>query len=192
MYIYLDKALPFQHLRIYDGYKPENRTMNLILDLHNYYIRHKGLLVSRNMFFTVLANLFKCKGEDERAAIKWCKKYTDKEYYDEMVQIVLQVYNREEIKRIPNKKIGQFLCFTAEDIAESYCCFSEERKVEAKKARNNNHYEKRRKSAGKLSTEEKQKMHLEYLRLHPDIKDKEAMEALGIGRTTFYDLKKLI
>ena len=191
-YVYCDKAVPFEHLRLYDGYKPENRTMNIILDLHNFFIRNKGCLVSRNMFFTILASLFKYKGESDRAAIKWCKKYVDSSYYDEMVETVLNVYKSDKIYRFSNERIAKLLCFTPEDIEQSYCCFSAERRAEAKRNRNKRHYEKRMKQEGKISSEEKQKMCLEYLRNHPGIKEKEALKALNIGRSTFYKLKKLL
>ena len=191
-YVYCDKALPFEHLHLYDGYKPENRTMNIILDLHNFFIRNKGCLVSRNMFFTILASLFKYKGESDRAAIKWCKKYVDSSYYDEMVETVLNVYKSDKIYRFSNEKIAKLLCFTPDDIEQSYCCFSKERKVEAKRSRNKRHYEKRRNQEGKMSPKEKQQMCIKYLREHPDIKEKEATKILDIGRSTFYKLKKLL
>lgn len=191
-YVYCDKALPFEHLHPYGGYKPENRTMNIILDLHNFFIRNKGCLVSRNIFFTILASLFKYKGESDRAAIKWCKKYVDSSYYDEMVETVLNVYKSDKIYRFSNERIAKLLCFTPDDIAQSYCCFSEERKVEAKRNRNKRYYEKRRKEDGKISPEEKQQMCLEYLRNHPGIKEKDGMNALNVSRTTFYELKKMI
>ncbi len=191
-YVYCDKALPFEHLHPYDGYKPENRTMNIVLDLHNFFIRNKGCLVSRNMFFTILASLFKYKGESDRAAIKWCKKYVDASYYDEMVETVLNVYKSDKIYRFSNERIAKLLCFTPEDIEQSYCCFSAERRAKAKKSRNKKYYNKRRNQEGKMSPEEKQKMCLEYLKEHTDIKEKEALKALNIGRSTFYKLKKMM
>lgn len=191
-YIYCDKALPFEHLHVLDNYKPQNRTMNLILDLHNFFIRSKGVLVSRNMYFTIIASLFKYKSQSERAAIKWCQKYVDKLYYDEMVETVQNVYKSDKIYRFSNEKIARLLCFTPEDIADSYCCFSEERRAEAKKARNKNSYERKRIKAGKLSPAERREMNIEYLKAHPGIKEKEAIKVLGIGRSTFYELKKAV
>ena len=148
--------------------------------------------MSRNMFFTILASLFKYKGESDRAAIRWCKRYVDSNYYDEMVDTVLNVYKSDKIYRFSNEKIAKLLCFTPDDIEQSYCCFSKERKVEAKRSRNKRHYEKRRNQEGKMSPKEKQQMCLEYLREHPDIKEKEATKILDIGRSTFYKLKKLL
>lgn len=192
LYIYLDKALPFAHLKPYDNFKSQNRTWNIILDLHNFFIRHKGILVSRNMFFTILANLFKVAEQSDRAAINWCKRYVDAEYFDEMVSIIEQVYNNNKVRRIPNFVIASHLCFTPEDIEKSHCCFSEERRAQAKKDRDKKQYKKKRAEVGKLSNEERKQLQLEYLRAHPDIKDKEAMKALGICRSSFYTLKKLL
>ena len=48
------------------------------------------------------------------------------------------------------------------------------------------------KQMGKLTPEEKQQMCLEYLRNHPGIKEKDALKALNIGRSTFYKLKKMM
>lgn len=191
-YIYCDKALPYDHLRIYDGYKPQNRTMNLILDLHNFFIRSKGVLVSRNMYFTILASLFKHKGESERAAIKWCQKYVDELYHEEMVETVLNVYRSDKTYRFSNEKIARLLCFSPEDISESYCHFSEVRRAEAKKARNKNSYERKRIRENKMTPAEKREIHIEFLKKHPDIKEKEALKKLGIGRSTFYKLKKTV
>ncbi len=60
-YIYSENNLPYLHLRKYDGYHKNNRNMNLILDLHNFFIAHKGCLVSRTIFFYILACLFKIR-----------------------------------------------------------------------------------------------------------------------------------
>ena len=192
LYIYSEKALPYEHLRVYDGYKAKNRTCNLILDLHNFFIRNKGFLVSRNMFFFILANLLKSKDQTERAAIKWCLKYVDDEFKDEMIEIVQNVYNLKKTYRFTNKKIAGLLCFSDSDIAESYCLFSDERRKEAKKIRNQNYYINQLNKTGKLTPAERKAIHLEYLQAHPDIKPKEAMEVLGIGKTTFFSLKKIL
>ena len=91
------------------------------------------------MFFFILANLLKSKGQKERAAIKWCLNYVDDEFKDEMVEIVQNVYNLEKTYRFTNKKIASLLCFSDTDIAESHCLFSDERRKEAKKVRNQNY-----------------------------------------------------
>ena len=160
--------------------------MNLILDLHNFFIRSKGVLVSRNMYFTIMASLFKYKGESERAAIKWCQKYVDKFYHDEMVEAVLNVYRSDKTYRFSNEKIACLLCFSPEDISESYCHFSEVRRAKAKKARNKNSYERKRIRENKMTPAERREIYITFLKEHSDIKEKEALKTLGIGRTTYY------
>lgn len=192
LYIFHEHSLPFDQLKPYDKYKKENRTWNLILDLHNFFIRHKGVLVSRNMYFTILAHLFKHKKESVRSAINWCKRYVDTEYYDEMVKIIEQAYSSSKTYRFSNERIAELLCFDETDINESYCNFSEERQKEAKKKRNQDYYTRKRNEAGKLSPKERQMLHLEYLKAHPEINDKDGMKALNVSRTTFYALKKMI
>lgn len=107
-----------------------------------------------------------------------------------MRHIIETTYKSKAKYRFSNVQIANCLCFTEEDIANSWCNFSEERKKEAKKIRNHNTYEKKRATSGKVSPKEKEKMNLEYLKAHPDISAKEGMVALGVGRTTFFNLKK--
>ena len=84
------------------------------------------------------------------------------------------------------------LCFTEEDIAESFCNFSDERVQNARKVRNRNHYEKNVHKAGKLTNEERKKRNLDYLKEHPDATAEDAKIHLGLGRTTYFNLKKEI
>ena len=190
LYLYHEKSLPFEHLKPYTNFKPENRTWNLIYDIQNLFIRRHGYLPSRNMFFTVLAHIFKYKKESVRNAIKFCMRFVDKEYKDEMVEIIETVFSNDKIYTPNHEKIARLFCMSERDINESYCNFSKERKDAARKVRNHNHYENNRIKAGKLSPAERREMHIAFLKAHPDIKDKEAMEILGIGRSTFYTLKK--
>ncbi len=106
-----------------------------------------------------------------------------------MCHIIEMTYKSKAKYRFSNIQIANCLCFTEEDIANSWCNFSAERKKEAKKIRNHNTYEKKRTALGKPSPKEKEKLNLEYLRAHPDISAKDGMAALGVGRTTFFELK---
>ena len=192
LYIYSENSLPYLHLRTYDGYKAQNRTMNLILDLHHFFIRHKGCLVSRNVFFYIVASLFRLKKMPVSDCLHWCNKYVDSSFRNEMYQIVTLTYKCKTKHHISNKQIADMLCFTEEDIAESFCNFSDERVQNARKIRNRNHYEKNVHKAGKLTNEERKKRNLDYLKEHPDASFEEANKQLGIGRTTYFNLKKEI
>lgn len=190
IYIYSENGLPYLHLRNYDGYNSHNRIWNLILDLHNFFIRHKGYLISRNMFFYILACLFKLKKEPKSNCIHWCKKYVDNEYYAEMRQIIELTYKSKTKYRFSYIQIANMLSFTKEDITLSFCNFSDERKNEAKKARNKAYYLKKLEEQGKITTEERKKRQLEFLKANLDLPPKEVMKSLKICKTTYYELKK--
>ena len=189
-YIYSENSLPYLHLRKYDGYKPQNRSMNLLLDLHNFFIAHKGCLVSRDIFIYIIASIFKSKKFTQNDCKHWCKKYSDNEFKHEMYAIIKLIYKSKTTYHFSNKQIADSLCFTEEDIARSYCNFSEKRVINAKKVRNRNHYEKNLHKAGKLTNEERKEKQIKYLTEHPDATPEDAKAALGIGRTTFFTLKK--
>lgn len=138
--IFENTALPYEHLRYYDNYKPENRTWNLLLDLHNFFIRHKGVLTSRNLFFYIIANYLRKLGHPDYYAIKYCKKYCDKAYYREMRDTVLATYNNKNTYQFTYEYIALALGFTDEDIELSYCHFSKESRVEAKRKNNHDTY----------------------------------------------------
>ena len=89
------------------------------------------------------------------------------------------------------KQIANVLCFTDEDIKLSYCNFSDERKANARKERNAKYYESKVHKAGKETVKEKRLSQIDYIRENTEYTDKQLMEILGIGKTTFYKLKKL-
>lgn len=165
--------------------------MNLILDLHNFFIAHKGCLVSRTIFFYILACLFKIRKSTKENCISWCKKYCDNEFKSEMEYIVELTYKSKAKYRFSNIQIANCLCFTEEDIANSWCNFSEERKKAAKSKRNRTAYENKLAKENKLTCEEKKAIRIQFLNENPDMSPDEAMEALGIKRTTYFKLKGL-
>ena len=187
--IFENTALPYKKLKYRTNFKPENRYWNLLLDLHNYLIRHKGIVPSRNFFFFVIANYLKKLGHPDYYAVKYCRQYCDKSYYKEMKQTVLATYKNEVTYNFTYEYLAFALAFSEEDIRVSYCNFSKERKMEAKRKNNQKQYAKTLEKKGKLSFKEKRAFQLQFLKDNPDITDKEAMLNLGIGRTTFYTLK---
>ncbi len=192
LYIYSENSLPYLHLREYDRYDPHNRTFNPILDLHHFFIRHKGCLVSREVFFYILANLFKLKKLPEASCIQWCKKYASNDYYSEMLHIIDLTYKSKKKYKFSYIQIANALCFDEIDIEKSFCNFSEERRNEAKRNRNKKYYRERLIEKGKTTKKKEIEFHLQYIKEHPEMTETEAKEYLGIGRTTFYNLKKHI
>jgi hypothetical protein len=188
--LFENTALPYKHLRYYDNYKPENRTWNLLLDLHNFFIRHEGLLASRNMFFFIIANYLRCMGHPDYYAIKYCDRYCDRAYRNEMINTIKATYHNETKYQFTYGYIALALGFSDEDIELSYCNFSAERKKEAKRKNNKLQYDRLLERTGKQRCKDKKACQLEYLKDNPETDEKAAMFILGIGRTTYYNLKK--
>ena len=184
-----EKALPYKHLEVYTGYRPENRTWNLLLDLHNFFIRHEGILVSRNLFFFLISNYLKMQGFSYYYALKYCRRYVDRHYYDEMEDTVSATYNTERTYSYTYEEIAYQLGFTEEDIEKSYCNFSKERKREAKRETDRRYYERKKDKEGISPAKKKRAEEKEYIKNHPDMKWQEAKEILGISRTKYFGIR---
>lgn len=188
--LFENTTLPYKHLKYYDNYKPENRRANLLLDLNNFFIRHRGMLVSRNLFFFIIATYLKQLNQPSYYAVKYCRKYCDQSFYKEMKKTVLATYNSEAIYHFTYEYIALALGFSEEDIQLSYCNFSKERKKEAKRKNKRIQYEKTLAKQNKPTFKEKREAQLDYLRENPEMDEEAAKFILGIGRTTYYNLKK--
>jgi hypothetical protein len=186
------KALPYKHLRKYTGYKPQNRNWNLLLDLHNFFIAHRGRLVSRNLFFFIISNYLKMMDYSYYYALKYCRKYVDRNYYDEMEATVNATYNNETTYYFTYDYIASALCFSDEDIKNSYCNFSPERRKEAKRLNNQRYYQKKKADTGLSPAKQKKASEVEFIKNNPDIKWQEATEKLGISRSKFFAIRKEI
>jgi len=79
----------------------------------------------------------------EDQCIEFCKKYFDESFYPELESTVAKAYYNS-FYRYRYTLIAKLLEFTDEDIKESYSCFSEERKAEAKKKKSRIQCEKRK------------------------------------------------
>ncbi|MDD6146182.1 MAG: hypothetical protein PUB43_03940, partial [Oscillospiraceae bacterium] len=144
-----EKALPYRHLDYYHNFQPENRDWNLLFDLHNYFIRHKGILPSRNMFFTIIASIMRKKNYAMYYCLKYCRKYVDDSYYNSMCEVIKNVYNGDSTYHYRLTTIADWLCFDEEDIRKSYCHFSEEKKKAARQKVNQTYYQKSKAQKGK-------------------------------------------
>ena len=190
--LYYDKPLPYKHLEFYNNYSKSNRTRNLLQDLHNFFIRSKGCLVSRNMFFFIIANFLKFIEQDEDYAVRYCYKYVDADYYNEMCSIISRVYHNKKIYKIRYSTIADLLGFSDVDIERSYCNFSDEIRRRRKKEYHKQYYTEQKEKAGKTLAQVKKESQLEFVRNNPDLPDTEIMKALGISRSTVQRLKKKI
>lgn len=185
-------ALPYKHLKPFTSFKSCNRNWNLLGDLHNFFIRSHGELISRNQFFFIIAAYFKRMGEKDYYAVKYCSKYVDDDYYDEMEKIVMATYKNDNEFIFSYEYIALSLGFSETDIAVSYCNFSPERKKAAKSESNKRHYQKIKEKAGITPAKKKREEILKYIESHPEMNWQEAKDKLGIGRSTFFTMKNEI
>lgn len=111
---------------------------NVLLDLHNYFIRHGGQ-IKRNNFFMCLSVVCFMSHFSLYEALNYCSRYVASDFEDEMQDIVTYEYEKEY--RFYLKNIAYFLEFTEEDYNNSYSGFSEKRRKELRQARNRRYYE---------------------------------------------------
>ena len=107
-----------------------------------------------------------------------------------MKKTVLATYHNETVYHFTYEYIALALGFSEEDIKLSYCNFSKERKKEAKHKNNRIQYEKKLAKQNKPTFKEKREAQLDYLKENPEMDEEAAKFILGIGRTTYYNLKK--
>lgn len=190
--LYYDNPLPYIHLEFYNNYSKSNRTWNLLLDLHNFFIRHKGCLLSRNMFFFIIACFLKQTDHNEDYAVRYCYRYVDADYYNEMESIINYVYTSKKTYTFRYSTVADLLGFTDEDYEKSYCSYTEAQRKERKKEYNKNYYADTKEKAGKTPAQIKKEAQLEFVRSNIDMPVAELMEALGASRSTVQRLKRQI
>ncbi len=190
--LYYDNPLPYKNLEFYNNYSKSNRTWNLLLDLHNFFIRSKGCLVSRNMFFFIIANYLKYIKKDENYAVRYCYKYVDEEYYDDMCSIIARVYHNEKTYMMRYSTIADLLAFSDVDIERSHCNFTEEIRQQRKKEYDKQYYAQEKEKAGKTPAQLKKEAQIEFVRNNPDMPVADIMKALGVSRSTVQRLKRKI
>ena len=123
-------------------------------------------------------------------AIKYCRKYVDRNYYDEMEATIRATYDNETIYYFTYEYIANALCFDDEIINSSYCNFSAERKKAAKRLNNKRYYQKKKSENGISSAEKKRAEEIEFIKNNPDMKWQEATGKLNISRSKFFALRK--
>lgn len=169
-------------MEYYHHFSRTARNWNLIMDLHNYFLRHNGDIYGmRANFFTIMAT-YCTYMMDEVECKNFLCDYADDEFQSELEEIVRYIYhNLSEGTRYTYRyeKIAKILNFTEEDIRMSYCSFSPERREEATKARKKRYAEKK-----KAETRYKKQDRTRFVREHFDLSNAELAEACGVSERT--------
>lgn len=158
----IPKPIDVSNFEYYHNFSKNARNWNLIMDLHNYFIRHEGDIYGlRAKFFTIMAT-YSTYIMDEDKCKEFLSGYADDDFQSELEEIVRFIYKKASQKEkytYRYEKIAEILCFTEEDIRMSYCSFSEERRVEATKNRKKRAAEKK-----KAATATKKRNRTNYVR----------------------------
>lgn len=169
-------------MEYYHHFSRKARSWNLIMDLHNYFLRHNGDIYGmRANFFTIMATYCTHMMDEEECKNFLCD-YADDEFQSELEEIVRYIYdNLSKGIRYTYRyeKIAKILCFTEEDIRMSYCSFSQERREEATKARKKRYAEKK-----KAETRYKKQDRVNYVREHFHLSNAELAEVCSVSERT--------
>lgn len=171
-----------------NNYKKGRPNYNLLLDLHNFFVRHKGEIAGyRNNFVFIYSNVCKKIG----VTINECKTnidvYFPNEFNDEAKRIIENTYKKKGFYKFTNFKIAELLNFDENDVKRSYSAFSEERKIEAAKQRN-----KRKNEKLKNKTKTKKDETKNFVRQNLNLSTKELAKHLQISERTIQRIKKEI
>ena len=174
----------------YHHFSRTARNWNLIMDLHNYFIRHNGDIYGmRASFFTIMAT-YCTYIMDKEECKSFLSDYADDVFQNELEEIVRYIYqNLSEGTRYTYRyeKIAKILNFTEEDIRMSYCSFSPERREEATRARKKRHAEKK-----KAETRYKKQDRMRYVREHFELSNAELAEACSVSERTISRIRATI
>ena len=177
-------------LEYYHYFSKKARNFNLIMDLHNYFIRHNGDIYGlRANFFTIMATYCTYIMEEEQCKEFLCV-YADDDFQSELEDIVAFVYKeaREEKKYTYRyETIAKTLAFTQEDIDKSYCSFSEERRIQATKNRKKRAAEKK-----KAETAAKRKSRNNYVKENYALSNAELAKILSVSERTISRIRATI
>ncbi len=167
-------------------YKINSIYNNLLIDLHNYFMRHNGDITGyRNNFVFIFSNLCRVAGISEKECNDKINIYITNDFKNEAITIIENTYKRFKPYQFTNIKIAELLNFNKDDIKYSYCAFSEERKALATYQRN-----KRKSDKRKASTKNKKNKQIEFILSHQTMTTKEIATQLGISQRTVQRIQK--
>lgn len=110
-----EDIINFNSLNYKNHNEANSRNKHLLIDLHNYYVRHNGLVVGvRHNFFMIMANVLKNNKFTEDEAHKFIKKYISEShsFYPEALADLTRVYTSDKIYNYRNETIAEWLNFT--------------------------------------------------------------------------------
>ncbi len=166
--------------------KTKNSTMNIILDLEDYYKARKGYTGFRKDFFFIYVLKLKQFGFAKDDCLYRCYELN---YNEELVKEINRIvkYQYENDYKITNLKIHEHLKFTELEINLFRCAYTLERQELDKKNRLKRLSEKRKKERDVKNTKEFQ---IELVKNNPDMTRQDLADILGVSVRTISNIRK--
>lgn len=167
-------------------YKTKSSTMNIILDLEDFYNARKGYKGFRKDFYFIYILKLKQFGYTEEECLKRCY---DLNVSDDMISEIDRIvkYQYEHDYKITNLKIHEHLKFTQFEINIFRCAYTEDRKQLDKSKRLNRLSDKRKKERDVKNNKDLQ---IDIIKNNPDMSRSELANILGISIRTVSNIKK--
>lgn len=182
-------------------FKPHARYWNIIKDLHNYYVRHKGNIFGcRNVFIHIMATLLKKVGMPLDEACDFIEPYCTIDFLKEAIRTVKYIYtptqdNKDDTEakyyHYNNESIALLLGFTEIDYASSYSCFNEASRKERKRESNRRAKDKQLKEKRTRKQLQKEYLH-NFISENLDMPSSEIAILFDISTRTVQRIKKKI
>lgn len=177
-------------LKYFDDFRRNARYTNIIKDLHNYYVRHKGQIGGRrNIFVHILASYCKMAHMPLEEVLDNIEVYCTSDFLEEAHDTVKKVYASEVIYHYQNDTIAELLDFNESDYTYSYCCYSDAARIQRKKQNNNRAKDKQFKYKREQSASFHKNLE-EYIADHPDESSSDIATYFGLSIRTIQRLKK--
>lgn len=134
---------PIHNVKYHTKFNKKARFSNLLGDLNNYFLR-RGCNINgyRHTFIFLIANYARLY-MSQHDCIEHCSQYVSDNFYDEMIEIIDNVYSRGYTYYYNYNTISELLNFSDIDLEKSFCAFSDEIKTYRRKERQKAYYQKK-------------------------------------------------
>lgn len=178
------------------NYYPHARAWNIIVDLHNYYVRRKGNITGyRHTFCFILSAYYKLCESDMDKALSAILPYFEISFQEEAKTTIESVYQSKNKIRFTNRLIAIYLDFMEDDYNQSYCNYSPEGALACRKKNLKRSRKKQLLYAKSRPTkkQEETSFQLAYVEANMDTRTNMELAAdLGVSRSTIKRIKQQI
>lgn len=179
----------------YDYYT-HARSWNIIVDLHNYYVRRKGNITGyRHTFCFILSAYYKLCEPDMDKALSAILPYFEASFQEEAKTTVESVYQSKNKIRFTNRLIAIYLDFMDDDYNQSYCNYSQEDALACRKKNLKRSRQKQLLNAKSRPTKKQEEKSFQLAYVEANMGTRTNMELasdLGISCSTIKRLKQQI